>query len=243
MTRKKIALHHRLIFALDVTTKSEALKFVETLDGLVSFYKIGWALFLAEGPAMVAEVLQRGHRVFLDLKLPDDIPDQISRTVAYAANMGVDFMTMNATGKTLSVAKEAKKNSTMQLLSVTALTSLNEEDLRELGEIGLDKPIHTLDDFVVSKARYSLTHGSDGLISSGASAAVLREKIGENPIIVCPGIRPLGENPHDQKRIVTPTEAINNGADYLVVGRPIRNSLEPRAAAQNIMDEINNAIS
>ena len=139
----------RLIVALDVTKKDEAFRLIEQLDGLVSFYKVGWALFLAEGPRVVSEIMQRGHTVFLDLKIPDDIPDQIRRTVAYAADTGVRFVTMNAMGATLKVAKEAKKDSRLQLLSVTVLTSLNEQDLRELDMIGPSRPQHTLGDFIV----------------------------------------------------------------------------------------------
>ena len=242
MARTVISSHNRLIVALDVTKKDEAFQLIETLDGLVSFYKVGWALFLAEGPPVVSEVIQRGHTVFLDLKIPDDIPDQIRRTVAYAADMGVRFVTMNATGTTLRVAKEVKGESRLQLLSVTVLTSLNEQDLRDLDVIGPDRPQHTLNDFIVWKAKYSLEHGSDGLICSGDSVAMLREHVGENPIIVCPGIRPPGADHDDQKRVATPAEAVKNGADYLVVGRPIRNARDPRAMAESILEDIDHAL-
>lgn len=232
----------RLIVALDVTKKDEAFRLIEKLDGLVSFYKVGWALFLAEGPAVVSEILQCGHRVFLDLKIPDDIPDQIRRTVAYAADMGVRFVTMNATGTTLRVAKEAKGDSHIKLLSVTVLTSLNEQDLRELDMIGPDRPQHTLDEFIVWKAKYSLEHGSDGLICSGDSVAMLREHVGEDAVIVCPGIRPQGTDRDDQKRVATPGEAVKNGADYLVVGRPIRNARDPRGMAERVIEDIDRAL-
>lgn len=237
-----IPSHDRLIVALDVTKKDEAFQLIETLDGLVSFYKVGWALFLAEGPLVVSEIMQRGHTVFLDLKIPDDIPDQIRRTVAYAADTGVRFVTMSATGTTLRVAKDAKGDSRLKLLSVTVLTSLNEQDLRDLDMSGPDRPQHTLDDFIVWKAKYSLKHGSDGLICSGDSVAMVREHVGEDPIIVCPGIRPPGADHDDQKRVATPAEAIKNGADYLVVGRPIRNARDPRAMAERILDEIDHAL-
>ena len=242
MTRTLISSHDRLIVALDVTKKDEAFQLMEKLDGLVSFYKVGWALFLAEGPPVVSEIIRRGHTVFLDLKIPDDIPDQIKRTVAYAADTGVRFVTMNATGTTLRVAKEVKEESRLQLLSVTVLTSLNEQDLRELDMIGPDRPQHTLDDFIVWKAKYSLEYGSDGLICSGDSVAMLREQVGEDPIIVCPGIRPPGADHDDQKRVATPAEAVKNGADYLVVGRPIRNAHDPRAMAERILEEIDHAL-
>ena len=242
MARTLISSHDRLIVALDVTKKDEAFQLMEKLDGLVSFYKVGWALFLAEGPPVVSEIIRRGHTVFLDLKIPDDIPDQIKRTVAYAADTGVRFVTMNATGTTLRVAKEVKEESRLQLLSVTVLTSLNEQDLRELDMIGPDRPQHTLDDFIVWKAKYSLEYGSDGLICSGDSVAMLREQVGEDPIIVCPGIRPPGADHDDQKRVATPAEAVKNGADYLVVGRPIRNAHDPRAMAERILEEIDHAL-
>ncbi len=232
----------RLIVALDVTKKDEAFQLIETLDGLVSFYKVGWVLFLAEGPAVVSEIMQRGHRVFLDLKIPDDIPEQIRQTVAYAADIGVQFVTMNATGATLRVAKEAKRDSHIQLLSVTVLTSLNEQDLRALDVIGPDRPHHTLEEFIVWKAKYSLEYGSDGLICSGDSVAMLRQQVGENPIIVCPGIRPPGTDHDDQKRVATPAEAVKSGADYLVVGRPIRNAHDPRAMAEHILEDIDRAL-
>ncbi len=242
MARTLISSHDRLIVALDVTKKDEAFQLMEKLDGLVSFYKVGWALFLAEGPPVVSEIIRRGPAVFLDLKIPDDIPDQIKRTVAYAADTGVRFVTMNATGTTLRVAKEVKGESRLQLLSVTVLTSLNEQDLRELDMIGPDRPQHTLNDFIVWKAKYSLEHGSDGLICSGDSVAMLREQVGEDPIIVCPGIRPAGADHDDQKRVATPAEAVKNGADYLVVGRPIRNAHDPRAMAERILEEIDQAL-
>ena len=242
MARMLISSQDRLIFALDVTKKDEAFQLIEKLDGLVSFYKVGWALFLAEGPLVVSEIIQRGHGVFLDLKIPDDIPDQIRRTVAYAADTGVRFVTMSATGTTLRVAKDAKGDSRLKLLSVTVLTSLNEQDLRELDMIGPERPQRTLDDFIVWKAKYSLEHGSDGLICSGDSVEMLREHVGEDPIIVCPGIRPQGADHDDQKRVATPAEAIKNGADYLVVGRPIRNARDPRAMAERILDEIDHAL-
>jgi len=243
MVRTLILSHERLIVALDVTKRDEAFRLIETLDGLVSFYKVGWALFLAEGPAVVSEIMQRGHTVFLDLKIPDDIPDQIRRTVSYAAEVGVRFVTMSATGTTLRVAKEAKGDSRLRLLSVTVLTSLNEQDLRELDVIGPNRPQHTLDDFIVWKAKYSLEHGSDGLICSGDSVAMLREQVGDDPIIVCPGIRPQGADHDDQKRVATPAEAIKNGADYLVVGRPIRNARHPRAVAERILEDIDHALA
>lgn len=242
VARALIPSQERLIVALDVTKKDEAFQLMDKLNGLVSFYKVGWALFLAEGPPVVSEIIGRGHTVFLDLKIPDDIPDQIKRTVAYAADSGVRFVTMNATGTTLQIAKEAKGNSRLQLLSVTVLTSLDEQDLRELNMIGPDRPQHTLDDFIVWKAKYSLEHGSDGLICSGDSVAMLREQIGEDAIIICPGIRPLGADSNDQKRIATPAEAVTNGADYLVVGRPIKNAHDPRAMAERIIEDIDRAL-
>jgi len=237
-----IPSQERLIVALDVTKKDEALQLIETLDGLVSFYKVGWALFLAEGPAVVSEIMQRGHTVFLDLKIPDDIPDQIRRTVAYAADTGVHFVTMNATGATLQVAKEAKGDSQIKLLSVTVLTSLNEQDLRAFDVIGPDRPQHTLDEFIAWKAKHSLEHGSDGLICSGDSVAMLRDQVGDDPIIVCPGIRLPGTDHDDQKRVATPAEVVTNGADYLVVGRPIKNAHDPRAMAERILEDIDRAL-
>ena len=113
MARTLISSHDRLIVALDVTKKDEAFQLMEKLDGLVSFYKVGWALFLAEGPPVVSEIIRRGHTVFLDLKIPDDIPDQIKRTVAYAADTGVRFVTMNATGTTLRVGTQATRGSNL----------------------------------------------------------------------------------------------------------------------------------
>ncbi|MBQ27900.1 MAG: orotidine-5'-phosphate decarboxylase [Nitrospiraceae bacterium] len=242
MARALISPQDRLIVALDVTKRNEAFRLIEKLDGLVSFYKVGWALFFAEGPAIVSEIMQRGLTVFLDLKIPDDIPDQIRRTISYATGAGVRFVTMSAMGTTLRVAKEAKGESRLQLLSVTVLTSLNEQDLHTLGMIGPDRPQRTLDDFIVWKAKYSLAHGSDGLICSGDSVAMLRDHVGKDPIIVCPGIRPQGVDHDDQKRVVSPAEAIKNGADYLVVGRPIKNAHDPRAIAANICEDIDHAL-
>ncbi len=242
MPRALISPQDRLIVALDVTTRDEALRLIEKLDGLVSFYKVGWALFFAEGPAIISEIMQRGLTVFLDLKIPDDIPDQIKRTISYASRAGVRFLTMSAMGPTLRVAKEAKGESHLQLLSITVLTSFNEQNLHELGMIGPDKTQCTLADFIVWKAKYSLAHGSDGLICSGDSVAMLREHVGEDPIIVCPGIRPQGIDHDEQKRVATPTDAIKSGADYLVVGRPIKNAHDPRAMAQFLCENIAHAL-
>ena len=242
MARAITSSNDRLIVALDVTKRDDAIQLIEKLDGLVSFYKVGLALFLAAGPSVVSEIIQHGHSVFLDLKVPDDIPDQVRRSVAYAGDSGVCFFTMNATGRTLKVAREAKGDSPLRLLSVTVLTSLNEQDLREDGTIGPGKRQKTLDDYILWRAMDTLEHGSDGLICSGDSVSMLREHVGEDPILVCPGIRPSGIDQDDQKRIATPAEAIRNGADYLVVGRPIKNASDPRAMAERILEDIDHAL-
>lgn len=221
----------RLIFALDVPTIAEADALVEQLDDSVVFYKIGLELFTAgDAVGLVWRLKDAGKRVFVDLKL-FDVPATVARAVARLAELEVDFLTVHGNQAMMEAAAEARGSS--KVLAVTALTSLDEGDLEDLGfqcDVGA---------LVASRARRSLEAGLDGVVASGREAASLREALGARLMVVTPGIRPVANRSEDdQKRVMTPAEAIAAGADYLVVGRPIRDAADPRAAAEAIVDDM-----
>ncbi len=226
----------RLIFALDVPTPDAARSLVHRLADTVTFYKVGLELFTAgDGPGLVRELKQAGKKVFVDLKL-FDVPATVARAVARLADLGVDFLTVHGNQAMMEAAADAKGAS--KVLAVTALTSLDQGDLDDLG-FQCDIPA-----LVASRARRALEAGLDGVVASGQEAAMLREKLGARLMIVTPGIRPvLNRAEDDQKRVLSPAEAIAAGADYLVVGRPIRDADDPRAAATAIIEEISEAVS
>lgn len=229
----------RLIVALDVATKAEALRLVEDLDGLVSFFKVGYQLFLAEGMGFVRELVRGGKRVFLDLKM-DDVEETISLAVAIIAAENVRFLTIHGSGATARAAHEGRGPSDYpKILSVTLLTSLDHQDLIDLNILGEKGRFTTLDDYVMWRAEQAVTARCDGLIASGSSVAQLRERFGDGPIIVSPGIRQQDDGTDDHKRPATARDAMAAGADYVVVGRPIRNaSNRRRAKAESIIEEI-----
>ncbi len=221
----------RLIFALDVPTISAAEDFVERLGEAVVFYKVGLELFTAgDATDFVRRLKGAGKRVFVDLKL-FDVPATVARAVARLAALEVDFLTVHGNQAMMEAAAAAKGASCV--LAVTALTSLDEGDLADLGFRC------NVAELVASRARRALEAGLDGIIASGREAASLRAELGPRLLVVTPGIRPLANREEDdQKRVMTPVEAIRAGADYLVVGRPIRNAADPRAAAAAIVAEI-----
>lgn len=226
----------RLICALDLPSRDEALRIVDDLDGLVSFYKLGIPLWLRSGLEDLLANLE-GKRVFVDLKLPDDIGETIRRTVSMAASLNVELMTlsMHANASTIRVAREARGTAEYpKLLSVPLLSSLDGQDVKEI------QGDESLETFIKRRARAVLDAGCDGLIASGDSIAYLRE---EHPkaLIVSPGIRPKGTGTDDHKRSATPFEAITRGSDYLVVGRPLVRASgreERRRIAEEIIAEI-----
>ena len=230
-----IPARERLIFALDVSDIEQARSLVAQLGDAVSFYKLGLEFFLSGNYfELAAELRSQGKKVFADLKL-FDIPATVAAAVRQLAGHEVEFCTVHGNDSMLRAAAEAKGN--LKILAVTALTSLDQGDLDDLG---FTCDAHTL---VLSRARRALELGCDGVVSSGLEVAALRASVGPTLITVCPGIRPIhNDEKNDQQRVLTPALAIASGADYLVVGRPIRDAANPREAAQRIQAEISSAL-
>ena len=234
MIKTDIPARERLIFALDVPDLDRARRLVDTLDDSVMFYKLGLEFFLSGHYfELAADLRERGKKIFADLKL-FDIPATVASAVRQLARHEVYFCTVHGNDSMLKAAAEAKGD--MKILAVTALTSLDQGDLDDLG---FQCDARTL---VLSRARRALALGCDGVVSSGLEVSALRESVDHALITVCPGIRPVfnDEVPagDDQQRVSTPAQAISTGADYLVVGRPIRDAANPRAAAETIQDQI-----
>ncbi len=221
----------RIIVALDVPHVDEARALVKTLGDSVGVYKIGLELIFAGGLALAEELVKNGRRVFLDAKLLD-IEATVERATAAIARTGAHFLTVHATDrKTLDAAVRGRGDSALKLLGVTVLTNLDRADLSQQG---IEMPPLAL---VQERARLSQDAGFDGIVASGKEAAALRERL-RNFLIVTPGIRQEDSDTHDQTRVVTPQNAIEAGADYLVIGRPITRAPDPRAAAEAIAAEI-----
>lgn len=227
ISTKEIPPEDRLIFALDVPTVEEARRLVETLREAVQFYKVGLELFSSGGSfELVDWLIEQEKKVFLDLKL-FDVPETVRSAVRQLARRPITFTTVHGNDSILEAACREKGD--LKILAVTVLTSLDQGDLTDLG-FGVD--VHQL---VLSRARRALELGCDGVVSSGLEARALKESFGEKLVIVTPGIRPVENRPvDDQKRVVTVEDAIRNGADYVVVGRPIRNAPDPYQAALEI---------
>ena len=228
---------NRLIFALDVSSRSDAEALVFALRPSVRFFKVGLELFISEGPDLVRWLVGEGLHVFLDLKILD-IPETMRRSVTEASKLGARFITIHDPGAGAVAAGEGKKESQLKILCVTLLTSVNEEDLKKTVGMTGESQFKNLDEYVIWRARTALANGCDGLICSGENVKELRLVVGEVPLLICPGIR-VGDNQlNDQKRVATPYHAIRNGADYLVVGRPIRDANDPLQQAKYILGEI-----
>ncbi|HEV8582211.1 MAG TPA: orotidine-5'-phosphate decarboxylase [Thermoanaerobaculia bacterium] len=231
LSAKTIPPEERLIFALDVPGAAEARRMVDTLGDAVQFYKVGLELFLAGGAfELIDWLVGQEKKIFLDLKLYD-IPETVARAVRRLRERPVTFLTVHGDGAILEAA--CREKGSLKILAVTALTSLNREGLRELGFAG------EVSDLVLSRARRAQEIGCDGVIASGLEARSLRDQIGDEMLIVTPGIRPSGNrSTDDQKRVVTVEEALRHGADYIVVGRPIRDAPDPYEAALHIQGTI-----
>ena len=226
----------RLIVALDVDTTKKALDIIEDLNGLVSFFKVGYQLFIAEGLTFVRRLIEGNNRVFLDLKM-DDVEETIRRAVANIAASEVEFLTIHGSGATVRAARDGRgAREKPKLLSVTLLSSLDANDLKDLFA---DSKL-TVESYVKWRAKQAIDNGCEGLIASGETIGMLR-KLYPSAIIVAPGIRPADSSRDDHKRALSPDDAIRAGADYLVVGRPIRNSSNPRNAAEKIIEEMEQA--
>ena len=229
LSPKDIPTRERLIFALDVPAAEDALAMIDRLGGSVAFYKIGLELFMAGGYfELLTELRRRGKRVFVDLKF-FDVPQTVGSAVRRLNGRGATFCTVHGNENMLAAACEARED--VQVLAVTVLTSLDERDLRDLGFQCNPREL------ALSRARRALEAGCDGVVSSGLEAASLREALGRKFLVVTPGIRPVA-NTDDQKRVVNVEQAFLNGADYIVVGRPIKNASDPREAAERIQQTI-----
>ena len=231
LSTKPIPVRERLIFALDVPSTDEAKQLVETLGDAVVFYKLGLELFMAGGYYELIDWLRaRGKHIFVDLKF-FDVPETVASAVRQLTHRGVSFATIHGNDAIMRAAVREKAD--LKILAVTALTSLDRGDLNDLG---FECDAETL---VLSRARRALEIGCDGVISSGMEAAKLRADLGARLLVITPGIRPIdNDQPDDQKRTVDVRQAFENGADYIVVGRPIRNAPDPRAAAHSIQAQI-----
>lgn len=221
----------RLIMALDLPDIDKARALVETLGDSVSFYKVGLELFMAgDYFGLVSWLKAQGKKVFADLKF-FDVPETVARAVRALQGHGVDFATVHGNEAIMQAAAAAKGD--IKILAVTVLTSLDQGDLDDLG-FGCD--VSTL---VLSRARRALASGCDGVISSGLEVPALRREVDHQLLVVSPGIRPVHNRPSDdQKRVVTLEQAFLNGADYVVVGRPIRDAADPRLAAEQAQEQI-----
>ena len=229
----------RLIVALDLPTVTEAERLVERLGDTVTFYKIGLELAYAGGLDFAKLLVRSGHRVFLDLKL-HDIPTTVERATRQIAGLGATFLTVHAYPQTLAAAVRGRGQAGLAagglgILGVTVMTSYSDADLAEAGYAeGVAQTVER-------RARQALAAGADGLILSAEEAARIRAVVGPRLALVTPGIRPAGSAVQDQKRVMTPAEAIRAGADYLVVGRPVTAADDPAAAARAIVAEIESA--
>lgn len=230
----------RLITALDVDTEAKALSLVRTLGKDVKFFKVGLELFTSCGPAIVGKIREIGCEVFLDLKF-HDIPNTVARASAAATRLGAYMFTVHASGglEMMKAASDAAqdeagrmKSRKPRVIAVTVLTSMDEKALKK---IGVDA---NMNDQVLELAKLAKEAGLDGVVASPREARLIREEIGKDFLIVTPGVRPKTAGVHDQKRVATPKEAVEAGADQLVVGRPITEATDPAASARAILHEI-----
>jgi orotidine-5'-phosphate decarboxylase len=223
--------HNPLIVALDVETAAEACALVDRLGGSIGFYKVGMELYAAAGMSIVHELIDRGKEVFLDLKLYD-IPETVKRAVAQVARTDVRFLTIHAVGSVMRAAIEGRGSNGLHLLAVTVLTSFGPADLAELGYSC------EISELVAVRTRQAMEAGIRGVVTSPLEAAAVRRIVGREAIIVTPGVRSAGSSRGDQRRVATPAQAIQAGADYLVIGRQITRSPDPAAEALRVLDEI-----
>ncbi len=230
MTRDK------LILALDVDSAPDAQRIIRSVGESVSTFKVGKQLFTAEGPQLVRELVHAGKKVFLDLKF-HDIPNTVASAVRQARELGVQMLTVHASGgsKMLKAAATAAGPG-MTILAVTVLTSLGEEDLAEIGVAG------NIESQVLRLAALARNNGIRGVVASAKEATVLRRELGPDFAIVTPGVRPAGTDAGDQRRVVTPGDALRAGSSHIVVGRPITEAIDPAKAARVILEELEEAL-
>ena len=228
---KGIAREERLIAALDVPTADEAKALAEKLGEAVRFYKVGLELFSAGGYfELIQWLVKRGNKVFADLKLYD-IPETVRRAVVNLRGRGASFLTVHGNHSVMEAA--AREKGAMKVMAVTVLTSFDQRDLDEMGAT------RTVAELVLARAKGAAESGCDGVIASGLEASKVKAQFKDRLLVVTPGIRPVENRPaDDQKRTVDVAQAFANGADYIVVGRPIRDAADPRAAAEGIQKTI-----
>ena len=231
--QSSIAAKDRIIVPLDVPTAQAARELIKAIGGTIGFFKVGNQLFTSAGPAIVEEVLASGSKVFLDLKY-HDIPNTVRHAVESASALGVDMLTIHlAGGRSMCKAAVVGRGiSKVLLLGVTVLTSLDDTALPEIGFRG------SVEDEVLLLAELAKNAGITGLVVSPQELPILRERFGSLFTTVIPGIRPSWAKPGDQRRILTPRQAVDAGADYLVIGRPITASTDPRTAVLRIIEEL-----
>jgi orotidine-5'-phosphate decarboxylase len=237
MKHKDIPLKDRIIFALYVDSKDEAEKWVDKLGSHINFFKVGLQLFIAGWFPVIEMITKRGYKVMCDLKICD-VPETVKSAFRQLRNRNITFATVIGNDPIVRAAV-AEKNE-VKILAVTVLTSVGDEDLIAMGYEG------TIENLVLYRAKRALEIGCDGIISSGIEAPRLRNELGNNFLIVTPGIRPdtgIEVPEDDQKRIVTAQDAIINGADYVVVGRPIRKAKDPIAVVESMQHEIQKGLS
>ncbi|WP_432285821.1 orotidine-5'-phosphate decarboxylase [Aminobacter sp. BA135] len=221
----------RLIVGLDLPTVKEAERAVRELEGTASFYKIGYQLAFAGGLDFARELASGGTKVFLDMKLLD-IDNTVAKGVENIVKMGMTMLTLHAYPKAMKAAVEAAKGSDLCLLAVTVLTSMDEKDMIDAG---YEYDPHTL---VLRRAEQALQAKMGGIVCSASEASAVRRVVGPGMAVVTPGIRPAGSDHGDQKRVVTPADAMRNGSSHLVVARPIVGAVDRKAAAQAILEEM-----
>lgn len=237
MKHKDIPLKDRIIFALDVDSLEEAEEWVDRLGSHINFFKVGLQLFFAGWFDVIDMITKRGHKVMCDLKICD-VPETVKSALRQLRHRNITFATVIGNAPIVKAAVEEKNG--VKILAVTVLTSIGDEDIKEMGYEG------PIEDLVLHRARRALEVGCDGIISSGLEAPLLRDKLGDNFLIVTPGIRPdTGDEipGDDQIRIATAQNAIIHGADYVVVGRPIRTAKDPIAVVESMQREIQKGLS
>jgi orotidine-5'-phosphate decarboxylase len=225
---------NRLIAAIDAPDRAQAEALVGKLGGVPSWIKLGLELFCAEGPSVVSRFVERGAHVMLDLKL-HDIPETVARATARVASLGAGLLTVHAAGgrsMLQGAVKAAREGGATKILAITVLTSLDEQDLVDVGATG---PIA---DLVKKRAALAIAAGCDGVVASPHEVTAIRAIAPAGFLIVTPGVRPAGAAAGDQKRVMTPKEARTAGADMVVVGRPLRDAADPAAAARAVVDEL-----
>jgi orotidine-5'-phosphate decarboxylase len=236
MLAPRIEAKDRLIVALDLESVDAAKRTVGQLEGAATFFKVGLVLQMAPGAeAFIQDLIKSGNRVFLDYKYYD-IAATMKKAVARVVDLGVSFLTIHGSSSVIRGAVEGRGTSDLKLFTVTVLTSMDKADIAELGYSE-----HSVEELVLFRARKALAAGCDGVIASGRETSAIKALSNDRLLVVVPGIRPDGSPEDDQKRTVTPGEAITAGADYLVVGRPITGKPDPRPSAAAILEEMQQA--